>query len=107
MPWDYKTNKPDSVKYLHPKIQRKAISIANAILESGGDEGVAIATGIKKAKGLVKLAFLNNNYWKSHVARKRLNVILDAFREQDPDKFKELVLPKIVLDELGNKNGTD
>lgn len=56
MPWDYKENKPDAVKYLHPKIAKKAIRIANAIVEGGGDEGIAIATGIKKAKGLVKLA---------------------------------------------------
>jgi len=58
MPWDYKENKPNAVKYLHPKIQHKAIKIANAIIESGGDEGMAIATGIKKAKGLVKLAVM-------------------------------------------------
>lgn len=58
MPWDYKTNKPDSVKFLHPKIQRKAIAIANAIVREGGDEGLAISTGIKRAKGLVKLAII-------------------------------------------------
>lgn len=55
MPWSM-DNKPSAVKYLHPKIQRKSIEIANAILREGGDEGTAIATGIKKAKGLVKLA---------------------------------------------------
>ena len=64
MPWDYKTNKPDAVKYLHPKIAKKAIRIANAIVENGGDEGVAIATGIKKAKGLVKIAMAK--YSSSH-----------------------------------------
>ena len=58
MPWDYKGNKPDAIKFLHPKIQRKAIKIANAIVREGGDEGIAIATGIKKAKGLVKLAII-------------------------------------------------
>jgi len=59
MPWDYKTNKPSAMKYLHPKIQRKAIAIANAMVETGSDDGIAIATGIKKAKHMVKLAAAN------------------------------------------------
>ena len=49
MPWsanDY----PDSMKHLSPEVRRKAISIANGILESGGEEGTAIATGISRAK---------------------------------------------------------
>jgi len=50
MPWDYKTNPPDSVKHFKPSIQKKAIQIANAILRNTNDEGLAIATGIKKAK---------------------------------------------------------
>jgi len=50
MPWDYKINPPDSVKHFKPSIQKHAIRIANAILENGGSEQVAIATGIKKAK---------------------------------------------------------
>ena len=94
MPWDYKTNKPDSVKYLHPKIQRKAIAIANAIVREGGDDGTAIAVGIKKAKGLVKLAanpFLN---------RRRLNRLVDAIQAQDPDMLKQVIIPKVILDEL-------
>lgn len=49
MPWSMQ-DKPNAVKYLHPRIQRKAIAIANAIIREGGDEGVAIATGIKQAK---------------------------------------------------------
>ena len=36
-----------------PEQLRKAASIANAMLEDGADEGVAIATAIKKAKLLV------------------------------------------------------
>jgi hypothetical protein len=66
MPWDYKTgNIPTSMKYLKPSIQKKAISIANHVLSSTGDEGKAIAIGISKAKSLydkksslVKLAFI-------------------------------------------------
>ena len=49
MPWSME-NKPVAVKYLHPRIQRKAIEIANAIVREGGDDGIAIATGIKQAK---------------------------------------------------------
>ena len=66
MPWSYEEhNIPDSMKYLKPSIQKRAIKIANRVLESsGGDEGLAIAVGIKNAKkahdkkGLVKMASL-------------------------------------------------
>jgi hypothetical protein len=51
MPWDLKDNRIAAVKYMHPKIQRKATLIANAIMREGNaDEGQAIAIGIKKAK---------------------------------------------------------
>ena len=49
MPWsagDY----PSSMKNLDPEVRRKAISIANEVLKSTGDEGEAIATGIARAK---------------------------------------------------------
>lgn len=50
MPWsagDY----PASMKNLDPKVRRKAIEIANAVLDETGDEGKAISIGISKAKG--------------------------------------------------------
>jgi hypothetical protein len=58
MPWttsDY----PNSMKNLSPKRREKAISIANAILREGGDEGMAIATGISRSKhsSIIKLAY--------------------------------------------------
>lgn len=61
MPWSYPNDVPSSMQHFKPEIQVKAISIANAILKSGGDEGVAIATGIKRGKqmskgGLLKVA---------------------------------------------------
>lgn len=49
MPWsvgDY----PSSMKNLDPKVLRKAIDIANAVLEETGDEGRAVSVGIAKAK---------------------------------------------------------
>lgn len=76
MPWSYPNDVPSSMQHFKPEIQQKAISIANAILKSGGSEGVAIATGIKKAKqmskgGLLKVAFESGahsnlpNAWKT------------------------------------------
>lgn len=49
MPWtngDY----PLSYKNQPTKIRHKAIEIANAILAEGAEEGIAIATGLKKAR---------------------------------------------------------
>jgi uncharacterized protein YdaT len=54
MPWS-KENYPVSMKNLPDAVREKAIEIANAILEDGHtDEGIAIATGISRAKGWVK-----------------------------------------------------
>ena len=49
MPWsagDY----PSAMKNLDPKVRRKAIEIANAVLEETGDDGRAISVGITKAR---------------------------------------------------------
>jgi uncharacterized protein YdaT len=54
MPWT-ENNYPVSMKNLPPVVRNKAIEIANAILEDGNTiEGIAIATGIKRAKDWVK-----------------------------------------------------
>lgn len=54
MPWN-EYNYPVSMKNLPVAIRNKAIEIANAILEDGHtDEGIAIATGISRAKDWVK-----------------------------------------------------
>ena len=70
MPWSYPDNVPDSMKYMKPSIQKKAISIANAVLRNGGEEGTAIATGIKGAKrmhdkkgSIVKVAAEQQKNW--------------------------------------------
>ena len=49
MPWneDYY---PTSMRNLDPAIRTKAIEIANALLEEGMDEGMAIRIAIAKAK---------------------------------------------------------
>lgn len=54
MPW-YNGDYPPSYKNLPIKIREKAVEIANAILEESGDEGLAIATGVKRAKEWAKI----------------------------------------------------
>lgn len=49
MPWT-KSDYPDSMKNLPVKVRNKAIEIANALHEEKMDEGIAIATGISRAK---------------------------------------------------------
>jgi uncharacterized protein YdaT len=49
MPWD-ETRYPASMKRLPPRVRAKAIEIANALLDEGYDEGMAIRVAIAKAK---------------------------------------------------------
>lgn len=49
MPWN-EAFYPASMKKLAPRVRAKAISIANALLESGHAEGQAIRIGIAQAK---------------------------------------------------------
>lgn len=49
MPW-YKGDYPPSYKNQPKKLREKAVEIANALLQEGVEEGVAIATGLKKAR---------------------------------------------------------
>lgn len=49
MPW-YNGDYPPSYKNQPKKIRDKAVEIANEILKDSGDEGIAIATGLKKAR---------------------------------------------------------
>ncbi|PMC40839.1 hypothetical protein CJ195_03415 [Bacillus sp. UMB0899] len=49
MPWN-KNDYPASMKNLTEPTRRKAIEIANALLEEGYEEGRAISIGISKAK---------------------------------------------------------
>jgi uncharacterized protein YdaT len=53
MPW-YNGDYPPSYKNLPLDIREKAVEIANAILKESGDEGLAIATGVKRAKEMLK-----------------------------------------------------
>jgi uncharacterized protein YdaT len=49
MPW-YNGNYPPSYKNQPLRLRQKAVEIANELLLNGADEGVAIATGLKKAR---------------------------------------------------------
>nr|WP_295932966.1 DUF2188 domain-containing protein [uncultured Dyadobacter sp.] len=53
MPW-YNGDFPPSYKNQPKKIREKAVEIANALLEEGAEEGIAIATGLKRARETFK-----------------------------------------------------
>lgn len=49
MPW-YNGDYPPSYKNQPQYLREKAVEIANALLKDGVEEGIAIATGLKKAR---------------------------------------------------------
>lgn len=53
MPW-YNGDFPSSYKNQPRALREKAVEIANAMLEEGAEEGIAIATGLKKAREYFK-----------------------------------------------------
>jgi uncharacterized protein YdaT len=53
MPW-YNGDYPPSYKNQPADIRAKAVEIANELLLHGSDEGVAIATGLKRAREFFK-----------------------------------------------------
>ena len=53
MPWN-ESYYPRSMEHLPPLVRSKAIEIANALLEEGYDEGMAIRIAIVKAKEWAK-----------------------------------------------------
>ncbi|MDB4921442.1 hypothetical protein [Mucilaginibacter sp.] len=53
MPW-YNGDYPPSYKNQPVKLREKAVEIANALLEEGTEEGIAIATGLKRARDFFK-----------------------------------------------------
>jgi len=97
MPWSYPDNVPPSMKYFKPSIQKKAIRIANHVLETSGDEGMAISTGIKKAKqhSLIKMAS-----WKNVV----INKLHNAFKHNDPNEINR-EFQKMVKKLKGQNDG--
>jgi uncharacterized protein YdaT len=49
MPW-FNGDFPPSYKNQPPNLRAKAVEIANLLLSEGVSEGVALATGLKRAK---------------------------------------------------------
>jgi uncharacterized protein YdaT len=49
MPW-YNGDYPPSYKNQPEALREKAVEIANALLAEGTEEGIAIATGLKRAR---------------------------------------------------------
>lgn len=49
MPW-YNGDYPPSYKNQPKALREKAVEIANALLKEGVEEGIAIATGLKRAR---------------------------------------------------------
>lgn len=60
MPWP-KGEYPPSYKNQPKYLREKATEIANGVLSESGDEGIAIATGLKKAR----------EYFKDHPGEKK------------------------------------
>ena len=54
MPWTPRSFKGRHWKSASPSQAKRAARIANAMLKKGASEGVAIATGIARAKGRKK-----------------------------------------------------
>jgi len=53
MPW-YNGDYPPSYKNQPEALREKAVEIANALLLDGTEEGIAIATGLKRAREYFK-----------------------------------------------------
>jgi uncharacterized protein YdaT len=53
MPW-YNGDYPPSYKNQPAKVREKATEIANELLLKGAEEGIAIATGLKRAREYFK-----------------------------------------------------
>ena len=60
MPW-YNGDYPPSYKNQPKKLREKAVEIANEVLKDGADEGVAIATGLKRAREYFKNKKMDKN----------------------------------------------
>ena len=68
MPWN-ETYYPRSMKHLPPAVRAKAIEIANALLESGREEGSAIRIAIAKAKDWAAHRGVAAGNWRPHRSR--------------------------------------
>jgi len=66
MPW-YNGDYPPSYKNQPLRLREKAVEIANKLLEEGMEEGIAIATGLKKAREQFAKKSLENKEIKAEL----------------------------------------
>jgi uncharacterized protein YdaT len=85
MPW-YNGNFPPSYKNQPIPLREKAVEIANQLLEQGTDEGIAIATGLKRAR----------LFFKKQAPMSTDKKYVDAFRAYDDFMFKKRQYAKAV-----------
>jgi len=79
MPWS-KGDYPPSYKNQPLALREKAVELANALLEEGVEEGIAIATGLKQARQLFR------NMEKEHPKPEGLSIA----EATDPSKLSNL-----------------
>jgi uncharacterized protein YdaT len=70
MPW-YNGDYPPSYKNQPKELRDKAVEIANGLLPDGADEGIAIATGLKQARILLKNNKENSSETSNHEHRSK------------------------------------
>ena len=86
MPW-YNGDYPPSYKNQPVELRRKAVEIANELLGQGLDEGIAIATGLKRARTIMS---------KEHPqVSKKQNVKLKPASRTSHSKHEEKLYRKI------------
>jgi uncharacterized protein YdaT len=86
MPW-YNGNFPPSYKNQPIPLREKAVEIANQLLEEGADEGIAIATGLKRARIFFK---------KQQSAKSNDKKYIGAFHDYEDFMMKKRQYAKAV-----------
>jgi len=86
MPW-YNGNFPPSYKNQPVPLREKAVEIANQLLEQGVEEGIAIATGLKRARIFFK---------KQPPAMSKSKQYIEAFHDYEDFMMKKRQYAKAV-----------
>ncbi|SHG31080.1 DUF2188 domain-containing protein [Flavobacterium defluvii] len=86
MPW-YNGDYPPSYKNQPLELREKAVEIANALLQDGAEEGIAIATGLKQARELLKNHKSEKNVEEEMIENMKGKSIEEA---TDPSKLSDL-----------------
>ncbi|GGF22312.1 hypothetical protein [Flavobacterium limi] len=87
MPW-YNGDYPPSYKNQPEEIKEKAVEIANALLLEGAEEGIAIATGLKQARELLKNHSEKNNQKIIIMKDDKQQSVKKSLKDYDPKENK-------------------